>query len=87
MKFEQVYKIVQDSIIEILPDIQREQINIEDSLANLGANSIDRMDIIINSMEGVGLKIPLVEFGELKNIKGIVSLLYDKKTKDALMDE
>jgi polyketide biosynthesis acyl carrier protein len=87
MKFEQVYKIVQDSIIEILPDIQREEINIEDSLANLGANSIDRMDIIINSMEGVGLKIPLVEFGELKNIKGIVSLLYDKKTKDALMDE
>jgi polyketide biosynthesis acyl carrier protein len=87
MKFDQIFKIVQDSIMDILPDIQREEINIEDSLANLGANSIDRMDIIINSMEGLGLKIPLIEFGELKNIKGIVNLLYDKKMKDALMDE
>lgn len=87
MKYDQIFKIVQDSIIDILPDIQREEINIEDSLSNLGANSIDRMDIIINSMEGVGIKIPLVEFGELKNIKGIVKLLYDKKMKDALMDE
>ncbi|MEY8355394.1 acyl carrier protein [Lachnospiraceae bacterium 54-53] len=87
MKFDQIFKIVQDSIMDVLPDIQREEINIEDSLSNLGANSIDRMDIIINSMEGVELKIPLVEFGELKNIKGIVSLLYDKKMKDTLMDE
>ena len=66
-------------IVEILPEIDSEQISIEDSLKEIGANSIDRMDIIIETMEKLGVKIPLVEFGQLKNIEGIVDLLYTGK--------
>ena len=49
---------------------------IEDSLKDLGANSIDRMDIIVETMEELGIKIPMVNFGKCKNMKDIVDIYY-----------
>jgi polyketide biosynthesis acyl carrier protein len=43
---------------------------------DLGANSIDRMDIIVQSMNDLKVKIPMIEFGRLKNIEGIVEVLF-----------
>jgi polyketide biosynthesis acyl carrier protein len=74
-----IFLVMKSIIVEILPEIDSEQISIEDSLKEIGANSIDRMDIIIETMEKLGVKIPLVEFGQLKNIEGIVDLLYTGK--------
>lgn len=74
-----VFDVVKKSILEILPDIEANDIIIEESLKNLGANSIDRMDIVINSMEALEIKVPLVEFGNAKNIQGLVDVLYEKK--------
>lgn len=79
MDKNEIFLIMKEIIAEILPDIDLEKITTEDSLKEIGANSIDRMDIIIGLMEKLGLKIPLVEFGQLKNIQGIVDLLYSKK--------
>ncbi len=79
MDKNEIFLIMKEIIAEILPDIDLEQITKADSLKEIGANSIDRMDIIIGLMEKLGLKIPLVEFGQLKNIQGIVDLLYSKK--------
>ncbi|BCJ93982.1 acyl carrier protein [Anaerocolumna cellulosilytica] len=74
-----IFSILKSIIVQILPEIDIEQITLEDSLKEIGANSIDRMDIIIETMEQLGVKIPLVEFGQLKNIEGIVDLLYSGK--------
>ncbi len=79
MTKEQVFEIVKENIVEFLPDLSKEGIKIEQSLRDLGANSIDRMDIIVQSMENIGIKVPMVEFGNLRNIQGLVDLLYDKK--------
>jgi polyketide biosynthesis acyl carrier protein len=78
MTKEEVFQVVKDSIIEFLPDVSPEQIEISLSLKDLGANSVDRMDIVINSMESLGIKIPLVEFGKVNNIQGLVDLLYER---------
>ncbi len=78
MTREEIFNIVKESIAEILPEIDIESLKVEDSLRELGANSIDRADIIIDTMEALGLKIPLVEFGNLANIKEIVDLFYEK---------
>lgn len=80
MSKEQVFQIVKNNIIEFLPEILPNQIELTVSLKDLGANSIDRMDIVIKSMETLGLKIPLVEFGKLHNIQGLVDLLYERTT-------
>ncbi len=79
MDKSEIFTIMKEIIAEILPEVYPGQITPEDSLRELGANSVDRMDIIIELMERLGVKIPLVEFGQLKNIQGIVDLLYSKK--------
>lgn len=77
-----VFEIVKENILDILPDVSEEEIQIEGSMKDLGANSIDRADIVVGSMEKLGLKIPLVEFGQLKNIQELVDLLYERKVSN-----
>ena len=76
MTKERIVSIVKEGIVEILPDVSEEKIDIEQSLRDYGANSIDRADIVIRAMEMLKLKIPMMEFANIKNIEGIVDLLY-----------
>jgi len=70
-----VFSSLKESINELLPDIDLADINYEESLKDLGANSVDRMDIIIETMEKINVRIPLVEFGNAKCIKNIVDIM------------
>lgn len=79
MSKDEIFKLLKDVVVEIIPDINPEQIKIEESLKDLGANSVDRMDIVIRAMEVLNIKVPLVEFGKVNNIQGLVDLLYTKK--------
>lgn len=74
---EEVVECVKRSISEIM-DIPTDEINTSDSLKDLGANSIDRMDIIVMAMEEVGVKMQMMEFAKLKNIDGIIDVIYQK---------
>ncbi len=78
MTKQQIFELIKNSIREIVPEINADTVKIEQSLRDLGVNSIDRVDIIIMTMENLNIKMPLVEFGKLKNIDGIVDLLYEK---------
>jgi polyketide biosynthesis acyl carrier protein len=76
MSKEEVLSVLKKVVTEIIPDIEPELIKPEESLRDLGANSVDRMDIVIEVMEELKLKIPLVEFGKVNNIQGLVDLLH-----------
>ncbi|UJF34769.1 acyl carrier protein [Paenibacillus hexagrammi] len=79
MTKDEVFTVVKGCIMEILPDLSEGDIRIELSLKDLGANSIDRADIAVSAMEAIGLKMSMVEFGQVKNIQELVNLLYGKK--------
>jgi polyketide biosynthesis acyl carrier protein len=79
MSKEEIFMLLKNIVVEIMPDISPEQIKIEESLKDLGANSVDRIDIFIRAMEVLNVKIPLIEFGKLNNIQGLVDLLHTKK--------
>lgn len=81
MTKDDIFEVVKNSIMEILPDISPTDIKIQGSLRDLGANSIDRMEIVFKSMEALNIKIPLVELGTVKNIQGLVDLLYEKSMR------
>ncbi|NJM17085.1 MAG: acyl carrier protein [Bacteroidales bacterium] len=61
--------------LEVLPDVKPEMVSIEKNLKELGANSIDRMEVVTMSMEELGLKIPLMSFAQVSNIEGLVNVL------------
>lgn len=75
MTKEHVYEVVRNVIMEVLPDVQSELISIEKNLKELGANSIDRMEVVTMSMEELGMKIPLMSFAQVSNIEGLVDVL------------
>lgn len=75
MTKEHVYEVVKKVIIEVLPDLKPELISIEKRLKELGANSIDRTEVVIMSMEELGLKIPLMSFAQVSKIEGLVDVL------------
>ncbi len=79
MTTDQIFQTIKKNVIEILPDIQQEKITIEKRLKDLGANSIDRMEIVTMTMEDLELKVPLIEFGDVNNIEGLVNVFYEKK--------
>lgn len=75
MTKDQVFNIVKNNILEILPKVRPEMISIEKSLTDLGANSVDRMEVVTLSMEDLNLKIPLLSFANVSNIEGLVDVL------------
>lgn len=63
---------------ETIPALNEHHFNETDSLADLGANSMDRADIIMMTMEQLGLDIPLTETVGPKNIGELAELLHEK---------
>ena len=78
MTHDEVFAVVKKNIREILYELGDAEIPLEASLKDLGANSLDRADITVMCLEDLRLKIPLVEFGGLANIRGLVNLLTQK---------
>ncbi|MCB0191368.1 MAG: acyl carrier protein [Anaerolineae bacterium] len=78
MTQDEVFNVVKKNIRDVLAHLNGHEIPIEASLKDLGANSLDRADITIQCMEDLQIKIPLVEFGGINNIEGLVKLLTRK---------
>lgn len=79
---EEVFTVVKNNILEILAELNLQAANRAVSMIDLGANSIDRMGVVVRLMEDLSLKIPLIEFAKVGNISGLVDLLYSKLPKE-----
>lgn len=60
---------------DILPDIDPELVTAKSVLADLGANSVDRVDVLAMSMEEVGVRVPMMTFAKANTIEDIAALL------------
>jgi len=74
---ENIFLVVKGAIADVLPDVDTEAVSIEQNLKSLGANSIDRTEIVMSSMEKLGIKMPLVSFGGVENIEDMVDVMAD----------
>lgn len=78
MDEQQIFTLIKQKITEVIPELSNREISINDSLRELGANSVDRAEILIESMSALELKVPLIDFGAAKNIADIVSVFSQK---------
>ena len=74
MNKEQIFEVIKKNVLDILFELDESAITIDKTLSELGANSLDRADIVTQTMEDLGMNIPLVELGKVKNITGLVDL-------------
>ena len=78
MNKENIFNIIINNLLVRLPDLDVNSITKAHSMKDLGANSIDRADILICTMEALNLKFPPYEVGAFKNIGALVDFLYSK---------
>lgn len=78
MNKEDIFKLVVKHTCEIIPELEGYDFKPDDRLADLGANSVDRAEIVTMTLEAMALQVPRVELFGVKNIGELVNVLYEK---------
>ena len=81
MSKEEIFEIIKKNLLEILPDLEPASVRPDRSMKDLGANSVDRMDVVIQTKEALSLKFPLHELGGVENIQGLIDYLHARCAK------
>ncbi len=78
MNKDAIFNIIVEHICEVIPRLANHSFQYTDQLSALGANSIDRADIVIMTLESLSLRMPLTETIKANNIGELADLLYEK---------
>ena len=73
-----IFNLIIRQICEVIPELNGHEFKYEDKLTDLGANSVDRAEIVTLSLEALSLNIPRVELHGVKNIGELTKVLYEK---------
>ena len=66
MNKEGIGRIVQDVIVRIVPDLKGKSIDFDSTLEDLGADSVDRSEIMVLCLEALSLNVSLVELAAVR---------------------
>jgi polyketide biosynthesis acyl carrier protein len=75
MTNDELFQLVVRHAKEVIPELASHIFQRNDRLAELGANSMDRAEILMLVLDSLSLKIPRVELFGPKNIGELVELL------------
>lgn len=78
MTQSEIFDIVIRHTREVIPGLDAHRFQPDDSLKALGANSMDRSEIVMMTLESLALTLPLVATAGAKNIGELVSVLHEK---------
>ena len=74
----EIFAVIRKNLCEILPELNSVAIDPRQSMKELGANSLDRADVVLQSMEELGVSFPLNELAGVENLQGLVDFLHRK---------
>lgn len=73
---DDVLAVVKRHLVDTVEGIDTAQVDPEKSMKDLGANSLDIVEVVSCSMRELKVKIPRAELNKLTNINELVDLLY-----------
>lgn len=76
MTQDQIFQSICAQMQLVIPELCPNPITPIHSLKGVGANSIDRAEIIMLMMSVLKVKIPLIEFAKAENIQGMIDTFY-----------
>jgi polyketide biosynthesis acyl carrier protein len=65
-------------IRQVVPELENEPIAPTDAMADLGLDSVSRQEVLIMTMEEIGLNLPMVQLFGPRNIGELTDLLHAK---------
>ncbi len=78
MNKEEIFKTITNHACEVIPELEGHSFQLTDSLRELGANSLDRSEIVMMTLESLSLTIPLVDTVGAQDISELADILYEK---------
>jgi len=69
MTRDEVIKVIITNILDNLEDIKESEIDIKKSMKDYGANSLDVIEVVSNSMRQLKIKIPRTELADVSTIE------------------
>jgi polyketide biosynthesis acyl carrier protein len=79
MSRDEILAVITRHTREVVPGLQDHSFKQSDSLRALGANSIDRADIIMMTLESLALNIPLTMMAKAENIGELAGIMHDRR--------
>lgn len=81
MNNQEVFEIVKKHLTTICTDVKPEAVTREASMKDLGATSLDIVEVVSCSMRELKVRVPRSELAKISDIGGLVDLLVT--TRDA----
>ncbi|MEJ1355067.1 MAG: phosphopantetheine-binding protein [Candidatus Sedimenticola sp. (ex Thyasira tokunagai)] len=78
MEKQAIFGLLKNNIQLVLPHIAEADINLTISLEDLGANSIDRSDILVLMLTDLSSDVPMVEFANTDDIGELIDRFHKK---------
>lgn len=76
MTQEHVLSVVKKHLMEAVDGLDESKIDPTRSMKDLGANSLDIVEVVSRSMRELKVKVPRSELSKLTNISGLVETLH-----------
>ncbi len=76
MEKQKIFEIIVGHARDILPSLETHEFKFGDALKDLGANSLDRSEISVMTLDTLGLRISLVELAGATNIGELVDVIH-----------
>ncbi|HEX4954748.1 MAG TPA: phosphopantetheine-binding protein [Thermoanaerobaculia bacterium] len=75
----EVVRAVEAAIVAILPELSAGAIPHHRHLRELGADSVDRVEILLGALDRLGLDEPLARFSAVPDVASLIDLLWQRK--------
>ncbi len=73
---EEILSIVKRHLMDNVEDLEESAIDPQKSMKELGANSLDIVEVVSCAMRDLKVKVPRAELAQLTNMNGLVDLLF-----------
>lgn len=83
MTRDEMMVVVKKNLCEAVEGLTAEAIDPTKSMKDLGANSLDIVEIVSSSMRELKVKVPRSELAKLSNLDDLVNLLYKTASEKA----
>jgi acyl carrier protein len=72
---EKVWEVVRGHLVETVEELEGVEVDPSKSMKDLGANSLDIVEVVSCSMRDLKIKVPRSELNKLENMNQLVDLL------------
>ncbi|MFI6099277.1 phosphopantetheine-binding protein [Lentzea sp. NPDC051213] len=75
MTEQEIFAVLRRHLLDVLPELDESRIRLDRSMRDLGANSIDRMDVVIGVQDELGVNVPAAAMKDVHDLKSLVVAL------------